>query len=97
MLAAFLCGYSYIGFTDRERVIPFATDYFKAALLGWGGESAKRLSQLMQLFQLIGNDPCPVGTTLVTPVTPVAQGIFLLFILHYICKTTLLALFFCII
>ena len=69
MLACFLCGFSYLGMTDRESVVPFAADYFKNALVGWAHSETARMQKIMCLMKILGSSPHPTVV-----VAPVAAG-----------------------
>ena len=73
MLACFLCGFSYLGFTDCESIVPYANDYFKSALIGWSSTMVDRLSTILKLISLIGSDP---GRDVITGI-PCAHLLFI--------------------
>ncbi len=61
MLACFLCGFSYLGMTDREAVVPFAAGYFKNALVGYAQADTDKLQKVVHLMRKLGDIPHPAG------------------------------------
>lgn len=59
MIGSFCAGLSYLGFTDREIVQPYANHQFGEAVLSWCGADTVLIDKIVELLYLLGSDPLP--------------------------------------